>query len=213
MTVAIRRVTLADCMVVTRTFSAAAFAPFGQPGSEPLKKAAGRAISWIKQREIAEGRQASVMLPQRRDYDALSGFDKNRPTGTPRSHKNLTAGPVLVYAASLEMIDLATPAAAGSSIAVVDWNLEWLPGWAAAVEATNLQTGEEAAPFVEETAELLEHLHWAGNNGWHDQPGKRDAKRLLAELNLPVTTVQGAMLGYGHSARSIRDLAKLIPSR
>lgn len=204
---------LADSLVVKPSFSAAAFAPFGQPDGEALETAAARAISWIKQREIAEGLRASVILPQRHDYDALGGFDKERPSATPRSHGNLAAGPVLVYAASLETIDLASRAARGSSIVVVDWNQRWLPGWAAVVGAVNLQTGQPTDPFAADTSELLQRLDWAGNNGWHDQPGKRDAKRLLVELSLPIATVQGAMLAYGHSTRSIQDLAKLTPAR
>lgn len=191
------------------TFAAAAFAPFGHPGSEALKTATARATGWIEAREKSEGRRACVVLPQRRHYDALNGFGEGRVSATPRSPGNLSAGPVLVYAANMEMVTLAASAASGSSIAVVDWNLRWLPGWAAVAGAINLVTSERMEPFGGKTAELLDHLDLAGNNGWQDQHGKRDAKRLLAETDLGIPTVQGAMLAYGHSARSVQDLAKL----
>ena len=150
-------------------FAAAAFAPFGQPDSEALGTATGRAIRWIKEREKAESRQAGVILPQRRDYDALGGFDKARPSGTPHLHAKLVAGPVLVYAANMDMVDLGGRMANGSSIVVVDWALEWLPGWAAAVGAINLQSGKPTAAFDTDTTELLDELDWAGNNGWFDK--------------------------------------------
>lgn len=189
-------------------FAAAAFAPFGQPDSEALGTATGRAIRWIKEREKAESRQAGVILPQRRDYDALGGFDKARPSGTPHSHAKLVAGPVLVYAANMDMVDLGGRMANGSSIVVVDWALEWLPGWAAAVGAINLQSGKPTAAFDTDTTELLDELDWAGNNGWFDKPGQRDAKRLLAEICLPIAHIQGAMLARGHGAKSVKALAK-----
>lgn len=205
---------LADFRAVKLKFAAAALAPFGHPGSEALEAATGRAIRWIKEREKVEGRQAGVVLPQRRHYDALGGFDKGRPSGTPRSHAKLTAGPVLVYAANMDMLDLGGHVANGSSIVVVDWALKWLPGWAAVVTAVNLQSGEATAAFQAETTELLDQLDWAGNNGWFDKPGKRDAKRLLAEIDLPTAHVQGAMLAYGHSVKSVEALAKIGgPSR
>ena len=94
----------------------------------------------------------------------------------------------------------------------VAWGDEkWLPGWAAALRAVDISTRSVASEPDEQVRKLLDDLTWAGNNGWSDDPGRRDAKRLLAELDRHEDRQYsiGAMLAAGHSLASLRGLEKL----
>ncbi|SER27588.1 hypothetical protein SAMN05421756_11192 [Microlunatus flavus] len=67
-----------------------------------------------------------------------------------------------------------------------------------------------AAP-AEPVSDLLKDLDFAGNNGWFDAPGKRDARRILQELDRLVgrNYAIGAMLAADHSRKSLDALQKL----
>ena len=60
--------------------------------------------------------------------------------------------------------------------------------------------------------ELLEHLVFIGNNGWHDSYAERDAPPMLAELRatgLEQAVIGGIMLGRGASASVIKQQQRL----
>jgi hypothetical protein len=66
--------------------------------------------------------------------------------------------------------------------------------------------------------DTLADLFRAGNNGWHDQPGKRDAKRILRELvavmpSIDADFVIGYMVANGAFGDDAEGLRKLMPAR
>jgi hypothetical protein len=98
------------------------------------------------------------------------------------------------------------------AIAYVAWgNDNWLPGWAAVAGAVDLSSGQQAEPPSQDVRKLLDDLNFAGNNGWYDEPGKRDARHLLGQLDEQVSRdfTIGAMLAMGHSVTSVTDLRAL----
>jgi hypothetical protein len=63
-------------------------------------------------------------------------------------------------------------------------------------------SGQTAPAPAAGTKSVLERLHSAGNNGWSDAAGKRDALRLLGELRAATPQVDAVfaasyMLGMG----------------
>lgn len=65
--------------------------------------------------------------------------------------------------------------------------LEWASydhsGWARRNHAVHFDTKEKLAPALSADAiKFYERIHWNGNNGWHDDYGKRDALRNLRRL-------------------------------
>lgn len=97
---------------------------------------------------------------------------------------------------------------------MTEWPDVPLTGWASACRALNLVNGKPTPEPTVGTMSLLEQLHFAGNNGWFDAPGKRDALQLLAELHAtaPEAAAQfiaSYMLGMGVSANAAKHLLKL----
>jgi hypothetical protein len=189
--------------------TAAALVPFD---ATPLQERAELAIRWIVDQERKVGRRAGLITPQMDDYDEpIETFKRGRDHSSIRSPKSFGNGPVLVYCTGMEGLQ---KAARGDDrpIAYVAWgNDPWVPGWAAVVGAVDLSTGLPSEPPTAEVRELFDALDFAGNHGWHDVPGKRDAVRLLGELDELVARnyVVGAMLAMGHSVRSVTSLSAL----
>ena len=77
-------------------------------------------------------------------------------------------------------------------------------------------TGENAEPLPEGLTEALDRLEFAGNNGWGDAPGKRDAKRILGEMrsvgSLDVALITSALAARGVSAHALKQLRSLAKS-
>jgi len=91
-----------------------------------------------------------------------------------------------------------------------------LAGWAAATDAINLVTGQRPEPLPEPVLKMLAALRRAGNNGWHDQPCKRDAKRILRELTAAMPSIDadfviGYMVAKGAFGDSAEGLRGLMP--
>jgi len=77
-----------------------------------------------------------------------------------------------------------------------------------------LATGQRAEPLNNDLLELLDRLLLAGNNGWADRPGKRDAQRRLGQLSaaapsLDADFITGYVIGKGasdHGAEQLRAI-------
>jgi hypothetical protein len=109
---------------------------------------------------------------------------------------------VLVHCPTFDDLGYAASLARGSSVCATEWPDVPLAGWASACGALNFVTGETTPQPAGEVVELLDHLHFAGNNGWFDEPGKRDALRLVSELrtaapHLDAPFIASYMLGMG----------------
>lgn len=96
---------------------------------------------------------------------------------------------------------------------VLEWGSDDLSGWARHNHAVQFDTKEELAPALSTHAiKLYERIDWNGNNGWHDDYGKRDALRDLRTLReigeLDPHDLAGYMIGR-HSNTAIRKLLEL----
>jgi hypothetical protein len=111
---------------------------------------------------------------------------------------------------------LAMGAARGGSLTVVEYPTTPLLGWALEVGAINLLTGVRTPDSrSEQVRQYLDHLHLAGNHGWADAPGERDAKRILKNLrdthSLDLDLITGSMLARGMSAAALQRLRRFAP--
>lgn len=96
---------------------------------------------------------------------------------------------------------------------VLEWASYDLSGWARHNHAVHFDTKEELAPALSADAiKLYERIDRNGNNGWHDDYGKRDALRDLRRLReigeLDPNDLAGYMIGR-HSNTAIRKLLEL----
>ncbi|MFB9728694.1 hypothetical protein [Haloechinothrix salitolerans] len=125
-------------------------------------------------------------------------------------------GPVLVDVPDAKLLELAHKRANGRSLCAIEGGQLGLRGWATATDAVDLVTGERPEPLAVPIREALDALKWAGNNGWYDRPGKRDARRILQELihlkpSLDADFVIGYMIARGAFGDSAEGLRKLMP--
>lgn len=113
-------------------------------------------------------------------------------------------GPELVYAIQL---------ARSTSLCVVETVSFPVRGWAAAVGAVNLLSGDVTPAPVPDLKEELDHLVFNGNNEYGDTYGKRDARRTLNELSLrddyDPDFIVGYLAGSGISDNGLSNIAKL----
>jgi hypothetical protein len=134
-----------------------------------------------------------------------------RSGGTPQD-----GAPVLVDMPNARLLEVAHRGADGWSLCAIEGGHLALAGWAAATNAINLVTSQRPEPLPRPVLKALVELHRAGNNGWHDQPGKRDAKRILHELtdampSIDADFVIGYMIANGAFGDSAETLRKLMP--
>lgn len=192
----------------------AAWVPFEEGG---LEQPAALAVEWIEHECLEQGAGGLLVTPRAKvdgltqplqDFAARHGSTSARG-GRPR--RSGGDGPVLVAYPELSDLEFAGPRARGSSLCALEWPDLPLAGWATARDAVNLVTGEVPAPLDDGVAKLLERLVFAGNNGWFDASGKRDARRLLGELGvaapwLDADFLAGYVLGKGQSADAAKHL-------
>jgi hypothetical protein len=151
---------------------------------------------------------------------SLKRFAQNHVHVTRRSRSNASPGrgPVLVDMPDAGLLADAHRLAHGQSLCAVESGAFRLRGWAAATHAVDLMSGERTSPPTDEALRLLDAIVFAGNNGWADEPGKRDAKRLLGELALAMPSldadfVEGYVIGKGASKYDVNQLRALWPPR
>lgn len=164
-----------------------AWTPFDQNhGQTPTLLAL--AVEWVEQECAEQGRVGLLITPDkdislyaepiqdlaaRHEWITRRGGMRRRPAG---------GCPVLVHCPMFDDLRYAADLARGSSLCATEWPDVPLAGRASARGALNLVTGEATPRPADDVARLLDHLHFAGNNGWFDRPGMRDAVRLLSQL-------------------------------
>lgn len=168
------------------------------------------AVRWIERLEDTTGRRAGLVTPHAgRQGNLVENFKKGRRSTSVKTGGDIGDGPVLVQHTGMDGL---IKFASHRPLAYLAWGDEqWLGGWAAALRAIYLTTRQPVDGPADHVAKLLDDLHLAGNNGWFDQPGRRDACRLVSELDQLVSRGYsvGAMLASGHSRDSLRGLQKL----
>lgn len=197
----------------------AAWVPFGQDNGQTAA-VLQLAVSWVERESQVQGR-AGLLVTPRKDislYETpLREFAARHEWGTRRGGmRKRPAGdrPVLVHCPMFDDLVYASSLARGAALCATECSTVPLAGWASAVGALNLVTGETTPRPGDDAVELLEDLRVAGNNGWFDDPGKRDALRLLRELRtaaplLDAPFIGGYMLGSGKGASAAENLVKL----
>jgi hypothetical protein len=182
-----------------------------------LEDAAAVAMEWAEEQAAVRDLQAVLVTDRKGGYAHAEPF--TRYTGrhiTPLSSR-LAAEPgaVIAHNPTYTALDLAMTTARGIPLAVVGllpapW---WLDGWAAAVGALDLLTGE----VIGLDAQLigpLETILFYGNNGYPGGWGRDGAQRALDEIRdlglLDHDMIVSALAGLGMPARHQDVISKMI---
>lgn len=190
----------------------AAWVPDDDP-QRPWEDAAALAVEWTRVRARELGRLPLLVtfsFQNGEGVDAFRGLERIT-TRSSQSAGAMGARPVLAYVPEQRVLELAHRRARGATLCVVESVSFPIHGWARESAAVNLLDGSVLPPLDPALATGLDRLQRAGNNGWGDQPGKRDATRLLGELrlNLDCAEVFGYVLARGASERGVTNLRKI----
>lgn len=200
--------------MTAREFEAAAWLPC--PGSPEEHQAGLEAVEhWVRKQEQRTGVR-SVLLTDTfgvdDDVSAIGHYSQGSTYFSARRGGPQTRGPVLVYRPTRKLLNVAQRMALA---AICVWEL--VPpvlGWAGQVQALNLGTGQPTLPDPA-LADPFSRLVHAGNNSYHDEPGRRDARRILEEIadqGLLDQDIPSALAAHGLSADAQDNIDKLIKS-
>jgi hypothetical protein len=202
-----------------------AWAPFPHDDPPQLLIALSSAVEWTEQQCSDEGKTGLLIMPPStnvRDWEPLREFasvnDRTTRRGGMRTNPERNR-PVLAFMPDLDEVEYAASLSNGSSLCVMEAPNVPLAGWASACGAHNVVTGQMTPPPKDDIVRLLNDLKTAGNNGWSDIPGKRDAISLLRRLraaapDLDSDFIAGYMLAMdGVFASGAKQLLTLSASR
>ena len=185
----------------------------------PWDEAADLAVEWIMQEAKIRGERPLLVTPTQSQWDsadAITWMARNCEAATPRGNRpSHGKRPVLVYVPDYDVMNYRLQFARGSAIAVVEEISDKLSGWAAAVGALNLVTGEKTIdPITEEQLAEYKRIDFNGNNGWASGFGADQTRRILRSLDsigeLDRDHLIGHMLAMGHNARHLKRLRTLV---
>ncbi|MEH0407469.1 hypothetical protein ACFY7V_33475 [[Kitasatospora] papulosa] len=184
--------------------------------------AADLAVKWVR-RECAEQSADGVLVLNafgvEQQIPSLRRFAAEHTVTTPRASRDRVGrgkGPVLAYVPDERTLDFAASLARGSSLAIVEsFHGFPLEGWARQLGAIDLtRPDEQPEQFDSELTEAIDRLDFYKNNGFGDQFGKQQARRILQDLRgaglLERDIIVGALAAKGASDRAMRNLGKLI---
>jgi hypothetical protein len=184
--------------------------------------AADLAVEWVRQECADQGAGGVLVLNAfgaEQEIPSLRRFAAEHAVTTPRASRARVGrgkGPVLAYVPDERTLDFAASLARGSSLAIVE-SVHGFPleGWARQLGAIDLTRPEEQPErLASELAEAIDRLDFYKNNGFGDQFGKQQARRILQDLRdaglLERDVVLGALAAKGASDRAVRNLGKLI---
>lgn len=152
--------------------------------------------------------------------DAVSEFASGaRVVVTPKnldSVRDSHGSPVLVYKPTLKELVIAMRHRGAQPIAVVEANdISWA-AWAAEIAALNLLDNTVLTPPTRTAAQrgLFDAIDHVGNNGWADDPSRRDLRRMLKDLSDLGPINKDELVAYQlvhpkHRARSFDALVRL----
>ncbi len=199
-------------MISKRTFEAVAWVPTSL--DLDWDEASLLGASWTNERGAAEdacGLLITNGVSNHFGIEALDWFAGRHEATSRRSRRRIAGtGPVLSYVPEERDLDFAQRQARRSSICVIEGSLFPIAGWAAYLGATNLATGSPTEPLDDEMLELIEHLRFIGNNGFGDDYGKRDARRIRGRATYETEILLSALMGAGCNDGAIRNLRKII---
>jgi hypothetical protein len=193
----------------------AAWVPY-QPARE-FAAAAALAMRWAEVQAAQRGLPAVLVTHDKREARSEALFkpyltDRHASTRSPGV--SVRPGAVIAYSPTSQALAVATRLAHGNALVVVEHPSPWrLAGWAGAVGALDLDTGEitELDPRVREH---LDDLVRYGNNGYARGFGRDGAHRVLADMAgaglLERDVVLSALSAYDVSPDAQRVIADLI---
>ncbi|MGQ0844334.1 MAG: hypothetical protein ACT4QF_09370 [Sporichthyaceae bacterium] len=167
-------------------------------------------MDWIRAQAHDLGRQPLLVTFSFQNGDHMEAF-RGLEHVTTRSRGSVTGPvgrPVLAYVPDERTLELAHRYARGSALCVVESVSFPVHGWARQTGAVSLLDGRVLPALDASVATTLDGLKFAGNNGWGDKPGKRDAARLLGDLRgrVDLDEVVGYILARGASERGAKNL-------
>lgn len=199
-----------------RRFEAPAWLP--QPSSPEAHRAGIEAVTeWLHEQVQRTGSAAVLVtdtFPTDEDILSLGPFQRGSTHFTVKSSGPATSGPVLVFRPTRKALDVAQDMARS---AICVWELGDTPihGWAGQVGAVDLTTGGTTTPDPR-LAAYIDRLVVAGNNGYADVPGLRDARSILTEMRdhgLLDQDLPGALAAYDTlSVDALDRIATLVAS-
>ncbi|MDE0804067.1 MAG: hypothetical protein OSA99_12170 [Acidimicrobiales bacterium] len=165
---------------------AAAWAPWSSDRSWLAERDEVAAL-WIDERAVADGRPVIVQAPSdaaayRRDRGPVGELARAGRVATYKSPAG--HGPTFVDSADIKLLATGMQTANGNVIVATETPMLPLDGWAGAVGAVNLLTGEqEPDRRTVEQVELLDRFVSLLYNGWaHKQVGRRASATYLPKL-------------------------------
>ncbi|MCP3782946.1 hypothetical protein NLX85_06150 [Micromonospora sp. A3M-1-15] len=151
-----------------------------------LETAAAIAMEWAERAAVAHQRPAVLVTDRIGEYHGHDLFERYRRGRhvSPRSNRlNFRPGAVVAHAPSPTALHLVMRLADGAAVAVVEHPEPWrLSGWARALGARDLFTGENAPALHPKLVKFLDALNFYGNNGYSRGHGRDGAQRVLADL-------------------------------
>lgn len=183
-----------------------------------LEDAAAVAMEWAEeQTATASGLPAVLVTDLKDEYAHQAPFTRYAGRHiTPRSSRlTVEPGAVIAHNPTYTALELAMTTARGIPLAVVGllpapW---WLDGWAAAVGARDLLSGEVTA-LDPRLSEPMESILFYGNNGYSRGWGRDGAQRALDEIRaaglLDHDMIVSALAGLGMPARHQDVISKMI---
>lgn len=179
---------------------------------ERMENAASAAV------ELAEDEGLAVMAVASAKDDLPSAWGK-RPYRTRKSTAFAVSGPAVEVHIWPALADLGASSPLRAKHAfVIEFAGHDLSGWARHSGALHADTGATLAPTVSETAaKIYTSIDFSGNNGWADQPGRRDALRYLQQLKemgeLHPVDIAGYLVAHRQCSReAITRLLELAQS-
>jgi hypothetical protein len=201
------------------TVEAAAWVPDDDP-ERPWDDAADLAVEWLLDQAGERGQAPLLVTPTQSQWsmgaESIQLFAQRYEATTPRSnHASFSNRPVLVYVPDYDVMHLALRYARGSAIAVVETVSSPLVGWASAVGALDLTTGEPTRPALSDAQrKTFDRIEFNGNNGWTRGFGADSTARILRSLrdagDLDKELLLGYMVAKGKHGRAIDRLVDLI---
>ena len=179
--------------------------------------AATVAMRWAEQHAAQRGLPTVLVTDRKGEYHGVALFApylKGRHASPRSPCVDVRPGAVIAHVPTPEALEVATRLAHGNALVVVEYPSPWrLAGWAGAVNALNLDTGE-TSKLDPRLREHLDELVRCGNNGYARGYGRNGAFRVLADMAaaglLERDVVLSALSAYDVSPRAQLVIAALI---
>ncbi|MEU9507829.1 hypothetical protein AB0D32_16315 [Micromonospora sp. NPDC048170] len=194
----------------------AAWVPF--TADRTLEDSAAIVMEWAEKAAVAHQRPTVLVTDRIGEYHGHDLFDRYRRGRhvSPRSNRlDFRPGAVIAHAPSPTALHRAMRLADGTALAVVEHPDPWrLSGWARALGARNLLTGETAPALDPRLVEHLDALVFYGNNGYSRGHGRDGAQRILTDLRAEgllkdPDLIVSALAGRGVPAEHLKTVATM----